>query len=150
MILSWYSFSSKPRFKDCFSRFKGKFKVTTIPPDDQENALKNAGEIVADGLNKGRRDNSLGTVYQLARDAGVSLKGDGWKADWEVYRYEGRAAQAPQEGRPEQVPQEGNAENLPNSGAVGGVVHPGAYIYENNSNNRVNKNEKKIISTTKK
>jgi hypothetical protein len=143
MILSWYSFSSKPRFKDCFSRFKGKFKVTTIPPDDQENALKNAGEIVADGLNKGRRDNSLGTVYQLARDAGVSLKGDGWKADWEVYRYEGRAAQAPQEGRPEQVPQEGNAENLPNSGAVGGVVHPGAYIYENNSNNRVNKNEKK-------
>jgi hypothetical protein len=26
----------------------------------------------------------------LARDAGVSLKGDGWKADWEVYRYEGR------------------------------------------------------------
>jgi hypothetical protein len=89
MILSWYSFSSKPRFKDCFSRFKGKFKVTTIPPDDQENALKNAGEIVADGLNKGRRDNSLGTAYQLARDAGVSLKGDGWKADWEVYRYEG-------------------------------------------------------------
>jgi hypothetical protein len=99
-------------------------------------------KLFNDGLNKGRRDNSLGTVYQLARDAGVSLKGDGWKADWEVYRYEGRAAQAPQEGRPEQVPQEGNAENLPNSGAVGGVVHPGAYIYENNSNNRVNKNEK--------
>jgi hypothetical protein len=107
-------------------------------------------KLFNDGLNKGRRDNSLGTVYQLARDAGVSLKGDGWKADWEVYRYEGRdGGRSEKTGQRELLKNEEAdnqdsrkefSESSPFPASSGGSYTHARLINRKNSNNRARKN----------